>query len=232
VSDADGANPVQLTSFESAAGAPGTPRWSPDGRRILFDSNESGSYDLYVVDVRGSVPKCLTDASSNDNAGTWSRDGAWILFSSDRGGSRQIWKMPVEGGEAIQVTRGGGFYAEASRDGHDVYFCRSVVDGTVWRVPMEGGTETEVLPGPSSKDHWTLSGGGIYFTTWRWGLRLRSVRYAIQYFDLGSKEVMELSSREGPALPLYLSVSPDEQWILYSEVDMQNSELMLVENFR
>jgi len=168
VSHADGTDPVQLTSFESTAG---TPRWSPDGRRILFDSRGSGSYDLYTVDARGGAPQRLTHEPSDENAGTWSRDGAWIYFSSNQTGRRQTWKMPTEGGDAVQLTRGGGFYAEASRDGRDVYFCRSAVDGTVWRVPAEGGEEIEVLRGPNSKDSWTLSVGGIYFTTWAWGLR-------------------------------------------------------------
>jgi Tol biopolymer transport system component len=210
----------------------GEPAYSPDGRRILFDSRESGSYDLYTVDARGGVPRRLTHESSDENAGTYSPDGAWIYFSSNRAGRRQIWKMPAEGGEAVQVTREGGFYAEASRNGRDVYFCRSVTDGTVWRVPAEGGKETEVLRGPNSKDHWTLSERGIYFTTWAWGLRHRSARYTIQYLDLGSGEVTELFSKEGSARPQCLAVSPDEQWILYTEVGMLSSELKLVENFR
>jgi hypothetical protein len=102
----------------------------------------------------------------------------------------------------------------------------------VWRVPAAGGQETEVLRGPNTKDDWTLSEGGIYFTTWAWGLRLRSARYTIQYLDLGSGEVTELFRRDGSAWPLYLAVSPDERWILYSEVPILESELKLVENFR
>ena len=40
VSDSDGTNPVQLTTFAFA----GTPRWSPDGRKLVFDSNEAGDW--------------------------------------------------------------------------------------------------------------------------------------------------------------------------------------------
>jgi Tol biopolymer transport system component/tRNA A-37 threonylcarbamoyl transferase component Bud32 len=109
VCDSDGKNPVQLTSFDRRTG---TPRWSPDGRRLLFDSIEAGDWNLYVVDADGGPPRRLTPEPSGENSGAWSRDGRRVYFSSNRGGSDQIWRMPSAGGPAIQVTRGGGYYAE------------------------------------------------------------------------------------------------------------------------
>ena len=49
---ADGANPLQLTYGEFDATAP---RWSPDGRRIAYVSNEgeSGNTSLRVIDLPG-----------------------------------------------------------------------------------------------------------------------------------------------------------------------------------
>jgi TolB protein len=47
---ADGGDPIQLTYGEFDATAP---RWSPDGRRIAYVSNEDGNTSLWTVDVPG-----------------------------------------------------------------------------------------------------------------------------------------------------------------------------------
>jgi DNA-binding winged helix-turn-helix (wHTH) protein/Tol biopolymer transport system component len=47
--DADGSHPIQLTSFHK--GFPGTPRWSPDDRQVVFDYHMSPHAQIYVVDA-------------------------------------------------------------------------------------------------------------------------------------------------------------------------------------
>ena len=47
---ADGGDPIQLTYGEFDATAP---RWSPDGRRIAYISNETGNTSLWVVEIPG-----------------------------------------------------------------------------------------------------------------------------------------------------------------------------------
>src|SRR5262245_58381175 len=39
------------------------PRWSPDGKRILFDSNRSGEGQLWIIDVNGGEARQLTTIS-------------------------------------------------------------------------------------------------------------------------------------------------------------------------
>jgi len=93
--------------------------------------------------VDGGLPRRLTTASSDENVPSWSRDGRWIYFSSDRTGKRQIWKAPAEGGEAVQVTKQGGFSAFESPDGKFVYYTKDFREGGeftpgIWRTPVEG----------------------------------------------------------------------------------------------
>lgn len=57
VCDADGSNPIQLTSF--GIQVTGTPRWSPDGKLIAFDSRIGGESNIYLVDPQGGVPRKL-----------------------------------------------------------------------------------------------------------------------------------------------------------------------------
>ncbi len=58
------------------------PRWSPDGKRILFESTRSGESQLWVIDLGGGEARQLTHISSGASNGTWSRDGSRIAFTS------------------------------------------------------------------------------------------------------------------------------------------------------
>ena len=80
-----------------------------------------------------STSSAPTEASQNaspadpadDAVASWSRDGKWIYFASNRSGEDQVWKMPADGGEAVRVTRKGGFVAFESPDGQWVYYTKS-----------------------------------------------------------------------------------------------------------
>ncbi len=54
------------------------PRWSPDGKRIAFESNRSGSMQIYVVDVQNGETRQVTDFSSQASGAIWSPDGTML----------------------------------------------------------------------------------------------------------------------------------------------------------
>jgi dipeptidyl aminopeptidase/acylaminoacyl peptidase len=58
------------------------PRWSPDGKQILFESNRSGSNQIWVIDVHGGEARKLTDISTEASNAIWSPDGSHIAFVS------------------------------------------------------------------------------------------------------------------------------------------------------
>lgn len=58
------------------------PRWSPDGKQILFESNRSGENQLWVIDVNGGEARQLTTIATEASNGIWSPDGKWIAFVS------------------------------------------------------------------------------------------------------------------------------------------------------
>jgi dipeptidyl aminopeptidase/acylaminoacyl peptidase len=60
----------------------GHPRWSPDGKHILFESNRSGDGQLWVIDLDGGEARQLTTISSEASTGLWSPDGKTIAFVS------------------------------------------------------------------------------------------------------------------------------------------------------
>ena len=58
------------------------PRWSPEGKRIVFESNRSGDGQLWIIDVDGGEARKLTTISTEASNPLWSKDGKNIAFVS------------------------------------------------------------------------------------------------------------------------------------------------------
>jgi dipeptidyl aminopeptidase/acylaminoacyl peptidase len=58
------------------------PRWSPDGKQILFESNRSGDGQLWLIDMNGGEARQITSISTEASNGIWSRDGKKVAFVS------------------------------------------------------------------------------------------------------------------------------------------------------
>ncbi|MGI8961312.1 MAG: TolB family protein [Bryobacteraceae bacterium] len=225
VCDRDGLNPVELASLDGAN--IGSPRWSPDSRWIAFDGTKSGDSDIYVISADGGPVRQLTTGKSTNIRPSWSIDGHSIYFGSNRSGDWQIWKAPRHGGAALQLTKKGGTEAFESFDGKLVYYAKL---GGIWKVPVAGGDETQVLD-QGRGSFWTLTDGGIYF-----GVVNSSIGPVIKFYSFATHQVAIIKEfSKGTKFPMAavgLSVSPDGQWIVYSQYDRASSDLMLMENFR
>ena len=62
------------------------PAWSPDGRRIAYQSTRDGRDNVYVMDVESGAVRRLTDGRGFSGYPSWSPDGSWIAFDSSRDG--------------------------------------------------------------------------------------------------------------------------------------------------
>ena len=105
-STAQAGSPVELISSPRQQA---DEQFSPDGKRIAFASDRSGSFEIWVCNSDGSSPVQLTSVG-NAFAGTphWSPDGRWIAFDSRAGGKAGIFVASAEGGEPRRVTDGSG----------------------------------------------------------------------------------------------------------------------------
>jgi dipeptidyl aminopeptidase/acylaminoacyl peptidase len=79
IAPTDGSAPRQLT------GGPKHdkhPRFSPDSRQVLFESDRSGDNQLWIIDLAGGEARQLTTIASEATGGIWSPDGKWVAFIS------------------------------------------------------------------------------------------------------------------------------------------------------
>jgi Tol biopolymer transport system component len=241
VADGQGRHPLRLTSL-GGHGYAASPRWSPDGKTIAFDSAGEGgdNVDIYVISASGGPPRRVTTSPAPDATPSWSRDGRFIYFGSRREGQWQVWKVPSsgeDGGNARQVTRRGGAGPIESTDGRHVYFTRGLSgtldpQSSLWRIPVEGGDEEVVVESfRSSSFSWDLTAEGLYFVDQEPSSSGTSWVVCFQRFDRRqATEVARLRHPPflaGPAV----SVSSDGRFLLSTQ-SQGESDLMLVENFQ
>ncbi len=101
VSDYDGRN-VRRVTYNGSINL--SPRWSPDGRRILYTSYVNGRPCLYVKDLRSGVVRTVAARPGSNIAGRWSSDGSRIAFTASGKLSPEIFILELETGRYFQLT--------------------------------------------------------------------------------------------------------------------------------
>ncbi|MBI3419818.1 MAG: Tol-Pal system protein TolB [Proteobacteria bacterium] len=87
------------------------PRFSPDGKKVIFSLIEQGGdSNIFVMDLRTRQVSRLTNHPSINTAPSFSPNGGQITFESDRGGSQQVYVMDASGGNLHRITFGSGKY--------------------------------------------------------------------------------------------------------------------------
>ena len=122
--------------------------YSADGKRIVFSSDRSGSFEIWVANDDGSNPVQLTSlGGSNTGSPCWSPDGKRIAFDSRLEGHSDIFILNSEGGAPHRLTteNAENNIPAWSRNGEWVYFS-SDRGGKwqIWKVPSAGGASVQV----------------------------------------------------------------------------------------
>ena len=80
----------------------------PRSGQILFSSNRSGAWRLWVIKADGSELKQLTlqDSDDQDIDPMFSPDGKAVLFTSTRGGKAGVWRLSLEGSKPERICDG------------------------------------------------------------------------------------------------------------------------------
>jgi Tol biopolymer transport system component/DNA-binding winged helix-turn-helix (wHTH) protein len=177
--DPDGANAKELTPpgyFET------TPSVTGDGRFLVFESNRSGTNEIWRTNIDGSDPKQLTTCGKNFQPNV-SPDGKWVFYRSTCEADPGIWRVALDGasdsdaGKPTRLTTGSGSWPWVSPDSKLVAFSYALSTGKeqLGIVPVEGGVPPRLFDVPPLANfrygiRWTVDGKAISYRDWGSGL--------------------------------------------------------------
>ena len=173
----------QLTKLISSTRQENFPEYSPDGRRVAFESDRSGFPEVWISNADGSGPFALTHFNGPvTGSPAWSPDGTQIAFGSAALGTPEVFVIRAEpGAKPRQVTFGGGpnFVPCWSADGGFIFFTSTRTGNSrIWRIPAQGGQAQQITNSLAFAPHASPDGKYLYF------MAGRSDASDIRQFDL------------------------------------------------
>src|SRR6516165_3376131 len=141
---------------------------SPDGGRVVFISNRSGTNEIWVCDSDGGNSQQLTSfGDALTGTPRWSPDGRQIVFDSRIGGEANVYVMDAKGGVPKKLETGTlmNSVPSWSHDGSWIYFASGPTPSnvTIWRVAAAGGRATQLTKTPSFMPIESPDGQSVYF---------------------------------------------------------------------
>ena len=141
----------RLESLWDDEGIYGSPRLSPDGRRLAVSVQRGDDWDVWVYDIERDVATRLTFGSGYDADPVWSPDGRYVAFASDRDdGKMATYRTRSDGtGEAERLIEPGKLEFPAplswSPDGTHLMLVSPGPDGSddLWLLPADEEGEPE-----------------------------------------------------------------------------------------
>lgn len=204
------------------------PRFSPDGKSILFTSDAGGGDNIWRMDADGNDKTQITKESFHLlNNPEWLPDGQYFVarkhFTSQRSlGAGEIWMYHISGGEGIQLTKRKNDQQDVnepavSKDGRYVYFSEDMYPGgsfqynkdpnsqiyVIKRYDRNEGEVENVITGPGGAVRPQLSNDNKFLAFVR-RVRTKSVLY-IHHLETGEE------------FPIFDGLSKDQQeaWAIF-----------------
>jgi Tol biopolymer transport system component len=223
-----GGEPVQLTFFEHTRTA--TPGWSPDGQRVAFVSDQSGTPKVWIISANGGTAELLqhTNASNTgDELAWWPSPNIVYQQPQDRN-FLQINDKTREETAIIRDQSVGWVPGKPvfSPDGKKIAVSWNREHPGLWIISQEPYSETFLQTDPTYPLGWSPDGKYIYAVRGvAPGREIVRVQVAVPH-EVVLVVTLPGSVAEGDSA----GVSPDGKQIIAS-VSEEKSDVWLMENF-
>lgn len=174
VIDDDGSNVTRLVKKSNT----GHPRWSPDGKWIVFERDRSYAVNrsvssIWIMDTRGTNLRQITAPVAgfeSDRYPSFSPDGQQILFVryQDQGKNKSINILNLETGQIRKIYDKWAYWPEWSPDGQQIVFSSG---GYLWIMDADGNNARQLLPAQEgvtkiaqSRPRWSPDGQQILYS--------------------------------------------------------------------
>jgi Tol biopolymer transport system component len=132
-----------------------TPTFTTDGNAVIFESNRSGSFELYRQPLDGGEAVRLTEREGNEGEAKESPDGSLIAFVSDQDGDFDVYLMDAGGGNvrALTSAEGNDRCPQWSPDGKRIAFS-SERDGNpeIYVMNADGSDQRRLTDTPAAEE--------------------------------------------------------------------------------
>jgi Tol biopolymer transport system component len=205
-----------------------SPRWSPDGRRISFYSNRTGSYEIWTIRRDGSDLVQHTDTPGQSvSYPSWSPDGSRMAYYSSTSKKSYIFDMDKTWEGQVPVTLPP---FEGGQEPFTVYSWSA--DGrhiAGWTRSPDGSPTGIVIFDLESKQYKRLTDSGIFPV---WLSDNQRLLYGddrkILVVDMLSGQVNEILTLHHGRVGSMVSVSADDEWIYFVHV-LEEADIWMLE---
>jgi TolB protein len=146
-----------------------SPRFSPDGRRIVMSIQQGGNANIFLMDLGSTTTTRVTNTNAIDTSPSFSPDGREIVFESDRGGQQQIYVMGADGSNPRRISFGEGSYSQPawSPRGDYIAFTKRAKGGFAIGIMKPDGSGERLLTEGFHNESPTWAPNGQYIIFFR-----------------------------------------------------------------
>ncbi|MEM6782871.1 MAG: hypothetical protein AAF624_03945, partial [Bacteroidota bacterium] len=224
LAEADGTRAQRRTQFEGPAVE--SPRWHPDGQRLVVQTRQDERAVLMLLDAEGGPARPLTVPDADARQPRWSRDGAHVLFASNRGGTWHLWRVTVEDRALERIAGTEGAIVGVEGPDGALLVARYGEPG-LWRIDPDGGEATSLLEDLADPLAWTVAADALVY------LAQTDDSQALVRWEPGTDRRAERALppiQRLPGTPV-LTTSGDGTTVVLAQVDHVESDLVRADGF-
>ena len=195
-----------------------SPRWSPNGEKLAFISNETGSQQIHVRWIDNGETALISQLQASPSNLSWSPDGKWFAFTMNVKAPSETIAEPREKPEGASWAKG-PITVTTTQYQYDGQGIVAPAYRHVFIVPADGGTARQLTRG--NFNHygslaWSSDSKHIFFSAYRsddW--ELVSDEADIYSVSIISSKIKQITNQPGAERSPV--ISPNGQYIAFTK---------------